>query len=64
MTDEDIRYWLGFAMLDGTTAWQDIYYLDLMNLVSLGYIKTMASHVQGSNKIIVTNIGRQFFNGE
>lgn len=64
MTDEDIRYWLGFAMLDGITAWQDINYIDLMNLVTLEYITTTASHVAVSNKIIVTNIGRQFFSGE
>jgi hypothetical protein len=51
-------------MLDGITAWQDINYIDLMNLVTLEYITTTASHVAVSNKIIVTNIGRQFFSGE
>ncbi len=60
MTDEEIRVWLAFALLDGISAWWEIGGTEQTRLCKLGYITIELGDIKGSNKIIVTDKGRQF----
>jgi len=60
MTDEEIRVWLAFALLDGTSAWWEIGGSEQHKLCKLGYTSVILGDRKGSNKIIVTDKGRQF----
>lgn len=60
MTDEEIRVWLAFALLDGESAWWEIHAKPMHKLIDLGYITVTLSPTKGRNKLVVTDKGRQF----